>query len=167
MSMYNLLHGENGFANMLLFLLNTTRDQIPRYRDCYWDGSQIVVYTRTGGGNREYYESKESCRENYPEYFRGEDDPPRGPWNEDLRKLPGYIKDEDDNFDSTYASFYFKVPEEFKQLTENLSAAQSPQEKFKEMMNVLKSPNAMEDPRVQKLTELLEPVFKKITESVK
>jgi len=167
MSMYNLFHGENSFANMLLFILGTTKDQIPRYRDCYWDGSQIVIYTRTGGGNRKYYESRQCCKENYPEYFKGEDDPPRGPWNEDLRKLPGYIKDEDDSYDSTYALFHFSVPEEFKQLTEGLNAALSPQEKHKEIMAVLNSSNALEDPRVKKLQELLEPVLKKITESVK
>jgi hypothetical protein len=150
---------------MLLLLLNITRDQIPRYRDCYWDGSQIVIYTRTGGGNRDFYENERSCRENYPSYFTG-DDTIQGPWNEDLRKLPGYIKDEDDSFDSTYASFYFQAPEEFKQLTEGLVAAQSPQEKFQEIIKVMQSPNAMEDPRVQRLKQFLEPVFKKITEKL-
>lgn len=164
-SLYNILHGENGLATAFLVMLNITKSQIPRYRDCYWDGNNIVIYTRTGGGNRDYYESETSCRENYPEYF-GKEDSPSGPWNEDLRKLPEYVRDEDDSFDSTYASFYFRIPEQFKHFTENLTAAQSPQEKFKEILEVLQSPNAMEDPRIQKLKQVLEPVFKKITESV-
>jgi hypothetical protein len=32
---------------------------------------------------------------------------------EALRQWPGYLKDEDDTYDNTYALFYFEVPKEY------------------------------------------------------
>lgn len=113
MSLYNMLFGVNSNAGMLLVVLGfKSTKEIPRFRDCYIDGDHIVIHTRTGGGNRDYYESEESCRENCPEYFNGEDEP-SGPWNEDLRKNPYFVRDQDDDFDATYADFYFRFPDEF------------------------------------------------------
>jgi len=112
MSLYNMLFGTNPNTDFLLAALGIDKDKIPRFRDCFIDEGRIVIHTRTGGGNRDYYESEESCRDNYPEYFG--DDPPTGPWNEDLRALPTFIMDEDDDFDSTYANFYFECPAEVK-----------------------------------------------------
>src|SRR5678809_1375157 len=82
---YNLVHGENGLASVLLIALGLTRETIPRYRDCWWDGKFICVHTRTGGGNREAYEEQ----------------------NDQLRHVDGFSHDEDDSFDCTYATFYF------------------------------------------------------------
>ena len=117
MSLYNLIHGHNPIAPLLLHALGNP--EVPRYRDCYLDDERIAIYTRTGGGNRDAYESEERCRANYPEYFEG-DDPVTGPWNADLRALSGYIYDDDDEFDSTYATFYFKIPEHFAGLIKTL-----------------------------------------------
>jgi len=113
MSLYNNLFGVDSEAGYLLHILNLTENDIPRFRTCYYDNKKnlIVIHTRTGGGNREYYDSFESCQSNYPEYFEG-DEPPSGPWNSDLQSHPLYITDYDDNFDCTYANFVFKVPEE-------------------------------------------------------
>lgn len=111
MSLYNLLFGVNSLAPILLKHLGLSEDDIPRFRDCYLDGDQIVIYTRTGGGNRDFYEDEETCRSNYPEYFQKKEDAPKGPWNADLRKSKYYQSDEDDDFDSTYAYFRFRVPE--------------------------------------------------------
>ena len=96
-------------------MLGTTKDKVPRYRDCYLDAEQkrLVIYTRTGGGNRDSCEDEETCRENYPEYFQG-NNPKTGPWNSDLRALPNYIYDKDEEFDSTYANFYFSFPQEYE-----------------------------------------------------
>ena len=93
MSMYNIIHGENPFSTILLGILGLTRENVPRYRDCWWTGNQIAVHTRTGGGNRDYYENLESCRDNYPEYFKGTEEDPHGPWNDDLRQLATFKKD--------------------------------------------------------------------------
>lgn len=64
----------------------------PRYRSVtvYPDKPLVVVRTRTGGGNREEYEEA----------------------NEALRQLQGFVKDEDDDFDCTYAYWHYKIPEE-------------------------------------------------------
>lgn len=59
----------------------------------------IHVYTRTGGGNREYYEN---CTD--------------GPSNNDLRAVGGYVADEDDDFDCTFATFRFAAPEGWSRL---------------------------------------------------
>ncbi len=113
MTMYDMAIGSAGSAEGLMLILNSIHPiDPPRYRDCYFDGDYIVVHTRTGGGNRDYYESEKSCRNNYPEYFTGSEDDPSGPWNEDLRKHPWFSHDRDSDFDYTYANFYFKPPAE-------------------------------------------------------
>lgn len=96
-SLYGLLQGENPIADKLLGILNLQREEIPRYRDISLneDGSEIVVRTRTGGGNREDYEVK----------------------NDQLCAHQLYIRDEDDDFDCTYAYFHFRVPNELKEWT--------------------------------------------------
>lgn len=95
MSLYGALVGESERAETLLGLLGITRSEVPRYRDCYVDEREfdsgkefvICVYTRTGGGNREYF-------------MKG---------NAAMTKVPGYQGDRDDDFDSTYATFVYRV----------------------------------------------------------
>lgn len=98
MSLYNMLNGVNPNAPALLHALNLNPADIQRLRDVSFgkDGEEIVihVFCRTGGGNRE----------DYP--------------NETLTKHPAYIRDEDDDFDCTYAHYYFKLPEEVKKEVE-------------------------------------------------
>ncbi|MFJ4785061.1 hypothetical protein [Streptomyces sp. NPDC088794] len=67
-----------------------------RFRDAWvekGDGGLpvIAIYTRNGGGNRESYE----------DVIAG------------LQSHPLYLRDADDDFDSTYATFYFSTPAEF------------------------------------------------------
>ncbi len=112
MSIYNMFFKMNNVTPVLLAMLGLKEEDVPRLRDCYIDGEKIVIYTRTGGGNRDYYDSEESCRANYPEYFDGKDNP-TGPWNSTLTANPYFLYDEDSDFDSTYANFYFKVPKEY------------------------------------------------------
>lgn len=89
MSLYNMLFGKNPDATTILAALNLTEGMIERFRDVWIqeDTNRIVIYTRTGGGNREYY------------------------FNETLTQHPLYLYDEDDDFDSTYAYYYFAMPE--------------------------------------------------------
>lgn len=114
MSLYNNLFGINEIAPALLRVLGFSHADIPRFRDCFLHGSCIVVHTRTGGGNRLWYESEEKCRKEYPEEFLS-GEAPAGPWNSDLRKHVCYLKDEDDDFDCTYANFYFSFPKEHEE----------------------------------------------------
>ena len=90
MSLYNMLFGQNPDAGMLLNLLGKTQEDFGRYRDIFVQNGYIVVHTRNGGGNREYYEH----------VF------------DEMAEHPWYSHDEDDDFDCTYANIYFKVPEE-------------------------------------------------------
>lgn len=111
MSLYNILYGRNPRTSTILNILKITPNDIPRFRDCWSDEKgEIIILTRTGGGNRDFYENVETCRANYPEDFEGElANHPTGPWNDDLRKIPGYISDNDADFDRTYAEFHFKI----------------------------------------------------------
>lgn len=88
MSLYNLLCGMNPNADQLLALVGLTRDDIERFRNVFVeeDGKTLCVYTRTGGNNRD----------DYP--------------NEKMRRLDCWLRSEDDDFDSTYASDYLALP---------------------------------------------------------
>lgn len=168
MSLYNLIFGRNPFSGFLLEVLGTTVDRVPRFRDCFLneDGSRIIIYTRTGGGNRDFYEHPDRCRENYPEYFGGEDEP-SGPWNSDLRALPGFVYDADDEFDGTYASFHYNVPEAFKKMVAaltNIGAAGNPAERWQEMLDGLSSGNT-DSPDVKRALEVGQRILGQIKEA--
>lgn len=99
MSLYNLVHGVNAAAGTLLHSLGIGPGVVPRFRDCYLTPEkQIVILTRTGGGNREYYTAE----------------------NQKLRELPGYVSDKDDDFDSTFALFTYNPPEHAKGLIDQI-----------------------------------------------
>ena len=164
MSLYNLLFGENPFSGALLNLLGVTRDGVPRYRDCYLnEKGRIVIHTRTGGGNRDFYEHEERCRNEYPEYFNGKDDP-SGPWNADLRKLPGFLYDEDDDYDCTYADFYYEPAPEHKKLIETLQelgGVSNPSERWRALLADLEKGDK-EKPEVQNALKVGQQIFEKL-----
>lgn len=99
MSLYNMLFGVNAITPILLKIVNVNSGDIPRFRNCYIDGEYIVVHTRAGGGNREYYEDDIAT----------------------LQANENYSHDEDDDFDCTYANFYFRIPVEYKEDVNALS----------------------------------------------
>ena len=86
-----MLHGHDANAGAILHALDLDPNQIDRFRDASFgkDGDQHVlhVFCRTGGGNRE----------DYP--------------NAALTSHPLYIRDHDDEYDCTYAHYYFKIPQ--------------------------------------------------------
>jgi len=93
--LYNELFGYNPACVFVLPMLGRKMDEYPRFRDCFIDcegRKEIIVYTRVGGGNR---------GEGYGE--------------EKLYKDPNYLRTYDDDFDSTYGSYVFKVPEEWEE----------------------------------------------------
>jgi hypothetical protein len=85
-----MFFGMNQNTELILALIKLKKCDIERFRDCDIDYSsrEISIYTRTGGGNRE----------DYP--------------NELLLDNSYYKYDEDDEYDSTYATFYFEFPKE-------------------------------------------------------
>jgi hypothetical protein len=124
MSLYNMLFGVNPFSGVLLQMLDVSSDDVPRFRDCFLneDGSEIVIHTRTGGGNREDYEDG----------------------NDFLASIAGYKFDADDDFDCTYADFHYDVPEPFKEqvaLLKDLGAVSNPAERWQAVIEGLRSRN--------------------------
>jgi hypothetical protein len=96
MSLFNTVFGFSQEAGLLLDMLALDPDNIPRFRDCFYDTERhlIVIHTRTGGGNREYYQDEIDL----------------------LAAHPLYVLDSDDGYDSTYANFYFNVPEKHSEV---------------------------------------------------
>ena len=167
MSLYNALFGENPLSELLLTALGISRDDVPRYRDCYLDGDEIVIHTRTGGGNRNSYETEERCRRNYPEFFENGQSR-SGPWNSDLRKIPGFKWDEDDDFDSTYADFRYEIPEAFKAIFDNLrelGAAEKPVDKWQSLLSNLRNGDTSK-PEVQRALKVGEQIFGQIKKAM-
>lgn len=169
MSLYNSIFGVNALAPLLLSCLGLTDERVPRFRDCYTDGDRIVIYTRTGGGNRDFYESEQSCRKNYPEYFQ-DDSSPQGPWNEDLRALPYYLRDEDDAFDATYAYFYFDFPPDFVHVRDWARAhaavsTETPTERFQQLLNDLRE-HATDNPDVARALKVGEEIAREVLETL-
>lgn len=119
MSLYNALFGENFSQRDFLFeLLDKTPDDFGRYRDIYVTDEYIVVHTRCGGGNRDDYE----------DVF----------W--EMEEHPLYIYDEDDDFDCTYANFYFAHPERFSELLKEMAKGTvTPSEKWKRLFESLEA----------------------------
>lgn len=119
--LYNVLFGMNKEADVLLHLLGKDRGSFGRFRDAYLSDNCIVVYTRCGGGNRDDYEDV---------------------FNE-MRDHPLYKYDEDDDYDSTYASFYFDFPEEYADdLKTQSKEILSPSDKWKMLIAALEKSNA-------------------------
>lgn len=115
MSMYGMLFGESESAGVLLAVIGLSKTDFYRYRDCYLDEKgRIAVYTRGGGGNRgcycdaDYVKDEERTVEFAGEKHREGCVVVTHSIN---REHPCYLSDEDDDFDSTYATFYFRVPE--------------------------------------------------------
>jgi hypothetical protein len=113
MSLYNAVNGLQPSTFFILPMLGKHLDKYPRFRDCFvgkmeqdfenldqfgiptlkhGDEKLISVYTRVGGGNRESHQAE----------------------IQELRNMPEYVEDFDDGFDSTFATFVFKVPERFE-----------------------------------------------------
>jgi hypothetical protein len=97
--MYNMVMGDGneGVRGGILVTALGGPD-VGRFRDAWVekgeDGEPVIaIYTRNGGGNRESYE----------EVITG------------LQAHPLYLRDADDDFDSTYATFYFSAPEELRE----------------------------------------------------
>jgi hypothetical protein len=165
MSLYNALFGVNKAAPLLLAMLGTKPDDVPRFRDCFLQDGQIVIHTRTGGGNRDSYENPERRRESYPDIYDTEEAVQQGPFNEDLRQLPGYVSDEDDDFDSTYANFYYAIPEQFKHLLDKIPEGEDPAKRWQDTFAKLEDGD-LNDPVVKRCMAVMEPIVTEIKDTL-
>ena len=92
MSLYNMINGFNPACVLIMPMLGRKQDEYPRFRDCFvTEEKNIAIYTRVGGGNR-------NC----------------GYGEEELYKDENFLTTYDDEYDSTYATYEFKVPEKWK-----------------------------------------------------
>jgi hypothetical protein len=74
-------------------MLGRKQDEYPRFRDCFLsdDEKHIDIYTRVGGGNR-------GC----------------GFGEEKLYEDENFVETFDDDYDKTFATYRFKVPEKWQ-----------------------------------------------------
>ena len=93
MSLYNMMMGFSPACIFIMPMLGRKQDEYPRFRDCFVDDDKkhILIFTRVGGGNR-------GC----------------GFGEEELYKDPDFVETYDDDFDSTYGTYKFKVPDKWK-----------------------------------------------------
>lgn len=92
MSMYNMLNGFNPACVFIMPMLGRKQEEWPRFRDCFvTEDNNIAIYTRVGGGNR-------NCGYNEEKLYEDEN----------------FIRTYDDDYDTTYGTYEFKVPEKWK-----------------------------------------------------
>lgn len=100
MSLYNMIMGVNQNYKLILDFLGFTKEEIGRFRNAWvTDEGRLAIYTRLGGGNRDYYKDNIN----------------------NLRNHDWFDYDEDDDFDFTYATFYYDVPEEHKEIVDMIA----------------------------------------------
>jgi hypothetical protein len=90
---------------------------VARFRDAWveksGDGPVIAVYTRQGGGNRACFCG---CAKDAPAADRHVPESCCAASNEALAAHPLYLRDADDEFDPTYATFRFRAPQEWSEV---------------------------------------------------
>ena len=146
MSLYNLLHGINPFSKFYTDLLGLDMARIPRFRDTYLEAdnqeTRIVIHTRTGGGNRETFSDH----------------------NKYLTENPNYLFDRDDDFDRTYANWFFKIPEEAKNMMVSIiekDLRKAPKEQWQDLIKKMNEKNT-DDPKVKHALEVGKEIFDKL-----
>ena len=128
--MYNILFGRNPMSTIILGMLNLKQEDVGRFRDTYISNGEIAVYTRNGGGNRDCWNEGK---------IEGVDCGDRGCYaciiTYRLPKHPNYLRDEDDDFDSTYATIWFSIPDKFKELAHRLESGKfDPDERWQQKL---------------------------------
>ena len=87
-----MLMGFNPACVLIMPMLGRKQEEYPRFRDCFiTEENNIAIYTRVGGGNR-------NC----------------GYGEEELYEDENFLTTYDDDYDCTYATYEFKVPEKWR-----------------------------------------------------
>lgn len=98
MSLYNMINGFSPACLFIMPMLGRKQEEYPRFRDCFvTDEGNIAIYTRVGGGNRNTVYEEEKLYED-----------------------ENFLTTYDDEYDSTYGTYEFKVPEKWKADFDNI-----------------------------------------------
>lgn len=94
MSLYNAVMGFNPACIFLMPMLGRKQEEYPRFRDCFLseDQEHIEIFTRVGGNNR-------GC----------------GYGEEELYSDENFVNTYDDDYDNTYATYVFNVPQKWQE----------------------------------------------------
>ena len=88
-----MINGFNPACVFIMPMLGRKQDEYPRFRDCFvTEEHNIAIYTRVGGGNRD-------C----------------GYGEEKLYEDENFLTTYDDEYDCTYGTYEFKVPDKWKE----------------------------------------------------
>ncbi len=88
-----MINGFNPACVFIMPMLGRKQDEYPRFRDCFvTEEHNIAIYTRVGGGNRD-------C----------------GYGEEKLYEDENFLTTYDDEYDRTYGTYEFKVPDKWKE----------------------------------------------------
>jgi len=126
--LYNMVFASNPEGPALLALLGLDKDKTGRYRDAWvTDEAEIAVYTRNGGGNRECWTGDEEGHQ--PRGLGAPDCGRPGCYaciiTHRLPRHPLYLRDKDDTYDNTYATIYFRIPDDVTAATRQALRAQA------------------------------------------
>jgi len=131
-----MIAGVNPVTFYVLPVLGKHAEWYPRFRDAFIgdperDGTdgKLIVYTRTGGRNREWYDSRENYKSESGEEPRAD-----SVFKEDIRALPVFLFDYDDDFDCTFANFVFDIPEQWRTDVDLFLAGNRPSQAYMDML---------------------------------
>lgn len=129
MSLYNILHGQSEVVPFIMAVLKKEPLDFGRFRDAWIENGTFAIYTRNGGGNREYYMPA------------------------DIEEWDGYISDKDDDFDNTYATIYFEIPDRYKDFFSMFDSDKSGDDRWQEYFESMKKPDYVPPPEIKELFE--------------
>lgn len=116
---YNAVFGKNPVSSLLLEVLGNP--EVGRFRDAWVesvdDELRIAIYTRNGGGNRVCWNESIDTDVSDSETC----DCVGCLMRYRIHKHPLYLFDRDDEFDCTYATIYYRVPEEYEDILRPLA----------------------------------------------
>lgn len=167
MSLYNQLFGANPAAMLLLASVGIKPQDVARLRDVWLEEEpahasrlRVAVYTRMGGGNREcwhtYSPEDQTCDGTCPACLM-----------DTLRRdNPAYLFGTDDDFDSTYRTDYFRVPDHLvPTLRMFVTEEPSPKDKWAKLFEALAGGD-MGDPVVKRATEVVAPIMQELRDTL-
>ena len=119
MSFYNMINGYNPSVTLIFPMLDRKYQDFQRFRNCFAEDDQIIVYTRMGGDNGKCWEDRK--KKFYDKSFLQDtcDCDACELWRM-LRKHPTFRCSVQDSNDCTYCSFHFDVPEKWKADYDNI-----------------------------------------------